>query len=100
IIVDVDEIGDNALKQLSQTMGIQQNLLSQKYKIHVIIKGSERKIKEQTNLDNFEFSSDTWVYIDVRDIEPTISGLSQAIQYIDSLKCKTKVTHLTFSKFI
>ena len=76
-------VADNALKQLSQTIGIQQNLLSQKYKIHVIIKGSERKIKEQTNLDNFEFSSDTWVYIDVRDIEPTISGLSQAIQYKD-----------------
>lgn len=83
VIVDVDEVGDNALKQLSQTMGIQKNLLSQKYKIHVIMKGSERKIKEQTNLDNFEFSSDTWVYIDVRDIEPTISGLSQAIQYKD-----------------
>lgn len=47
------------------------------------MKGSEHKIKEQTNLDNFEFSSDTWVYIDVRDIEPTLSGLSQAIQCKD-----------------
>lgn len=83
IIVDVEEIGNNALKQLSQTMGIHQNLLNQEYKIHMIMKGSEYKIKEQTNLDNFEFLSDTWVYIDVRDIEPTISGLSQAIQCKD-----------------
>src|SRR5699024_12168929 len=44
IIVYVNEIGDNALKQISQTMGIQHNLFSQNYKIYVIIKDSERKI--------------------------------------------------------